>query len=167
MLYVDRSSSSSHVLSGPTGRSGPPSRALNSRGRNGGPDDAVVAGTTRTDSSAVSQALTQPMQQTGRNPPLATAANYVTQNTAAVQQVQSPSKFDIPAFDGDSAAAGWRGVKRVVYQAKACGFEAELTAAEGEELSVGADVFEGSNVDPVRLRNAHVAWMMSINNCKV
>ena len=34
-----------------------------------------------------------------------------------------------------------------------------MTAAEGEELSVGADVFDRSNVDPVRLRNKYVAWM--------
>ena len=31
--------------------------------------------------------------------------------------------------------------------------------------SVGADVFDSSNVDPVRLRNAHVAWMTLVNNC--
>ena len=46
-----------------------------------------------------------------------------------------------------------------MYHARACGFEAELTAAEGEGLSVEADIFYGSNVDPVRLRNAHIAWM--------
>ena len=32
-------------------------------------------------------------------------------------------------------------------------------------LSVGADVFDSSNVDPVRLRNAHVAWTTLINSC--
>ena len=37
-----------------------------------------------------------------------------------------------------------------MYKARACGFEAELTAAEGEGLDVGAGVFDGSNVDPVR-----------------
>ena len=51
-----------------------------------------------------------------------------------------------------------------MYQAKASGFENELTAAEGDGLSVGADVFDSSNVDPVRLRNAHVAWMTLINS---
>ena len=56
--------------------------------------------------------------------------------------------------------------QRVVYQARACGFEAKLTAAEREGLRVGADVFDESNVDPVGLRNAHVAWMMLINNCR-
>ena len=29
-----------------------------------------------------------------------------------------------------------------------------------------ADIFDGSNVNPVRLGNAHVVWMMPINNCK-
>ena len=54
-----------------------------------------------------------------------------------------------------------------MYQVRACGFEAELTAGEGEGLSVGADVFDGSKVDRVRLRNAHVASMTFINNyCK-
>ena len=47
-----------------------------------------------------------------------------------------------------------------------CDFEAELTAAEGEELIVGADVFYGRNVDLARLRNAHVAWRTFINNCR-
>ena len=45
------------------------------------------------------------------------------------------------------------------------GFEDELTAAEGDGLSVGADVFDSSDVDPVRLRNAYVAWMALINSC--
>ena len=40
-----------------------------------------------------------------------------------------------------------------------------LTAAEGDGLSVGADVFDSSNGDPVRLRNANVAWMTLINSC--
>ena len=49
-LYVDRSSSSSDVISGSLGRGRPPSRAWVSRGRRAGPDDAVVAGATGTDS---------------------------------------------------------------------------------------------------------------------
>ena len=56
-------------------------------------------------------------------------------------------------------------VSNAVSQARANGFENELTAAEGDGLSVGADVFNSSNVDPVRLRNAHVAWMTPINSC--
>ena len=52
-----------------------------------------------------------------------------------------------------------------MYQAGASGFENELTAAVGDGLSVGAGVFDSSNVDPVRLRNAHVAWMTLINSC--
>ena len=53
----------------------------------------------------------------------------------------------------------------VVFQAKACGFEDELTAAEEEGLSFGAEVFGQSSVDPMRLQNAHAAWMAPINNC--
>ena len=55
--------------------------------------------------------------------------------------------------------------QRVLYQARASGFEDGLTAAKGDGLSVGADVFGSSNVDPVRLRNVHVAWMTLINSC--
>ena len=51
-------------------------------------------------SGAVSQALTQDVQQTASNPPLAAAGS-----TAAVQQVQSPIKFDVPVYEGDSAAS--------------------------------------------------------------
>ena len=90
------------------------------------------------------------MQQTACNSPLAAAAS-----TAAVQQVQPPIKFGV--FEGGSAASWLTWSQRVLYQARACGSEAELTAAEGEELSVGADIFYGSNVDPVRLQNVHAA----------
>ena len=90
-------------------------------------------------SSAVSQALTQQMQQ-------------------IVQQVQSPTKFETPAFERDSAASWLTWIQRVVYQARACGFEAKLPSVEGGGLSVGGEVSDGSKVDPVILRNAHVAW---------
>ena len=33
-------------------------------------------------------------------------------------------------------------------------------------LSIGADVLDRSNVDPVRSRNALAAWMMLINTCR-
>ena len=112
-------------------------------------------------SSAVSQVLTQHMQQTASNLPLAAAAN-----NAEVQQVQAPTKFEMSAFEGENAGSWLTWGQRVIYQARACGFEAELTAAEGVGVSVGADVFDGSNVDPVRLRNAHAAWIALINNCR-
>ena len=97
--------------------------------------------------SAVSQARTQQIQQ-------------------IAQQVQSPIMFDVPTFEGNLAASWLAWIQGVVYQAKACGFEIEMTAAEGEELSVGADPFDSCNVDPVRIRNTHVAWMTLTNSCK-
>ena len=105
------------------------------------------------------------MQQIESSPPSATAANYVPQNTTVAQQVQTYIKFDVPAFEGDSTASWLTWSQRVLYQARTSGFEDELTAAEGGGLSVGADVFDTSNVDPVRLRNVHVAWMTLINSC--
>ena len=90
------------------------------------------------------------MQQIASNPPPA-----ATVSTATVQQVQSPTKLEIPAFEGDIAGSWLTWSQIIVYQAKAYGFEAELTAAEEERQSVGADVFYGSNVDSVRLRNGH------------
>ena len=55
------------------------------------------------------------MPQVGSNSPLATAAaNYVTQNTAAVQQVQSLTKFDIyPYTRVIVQQTGWRGVRKL------------------------------------------------------
>ena len=100
-------------------------------------------------SNAVNQALTHQLQQLG-NIPSTAAGNNTTHNTVAAQQYQTPIKSDVPAFE---------------YQARASGFESELTAAVGEGLNVGADVFDSSNVDPVRLRNAHAAWMILINSC--
>ena len=100
------------------------------------------------------------MQQTA-NPRLAAAASI-----AAAQQVQTLIKFDLPLFKGDSAA-GWLTLSQsVVYQVRACGFEAEVTAADREGLRVGADVFDQSNVDLGRLQNALTACMTLINNCR-
>ena len=84
---------------------------------------------------------------------------------AAAQQFQTPIKFDVPAFKGDSTASWLTWSQRILYQARASGFENELTAAVGDGLSVGADVFDSSNVDAARLRNAHVAWMTLIDSC--
>ena len=106
------------------------------------------------------------MQQIRNSPPSAIAGNNVTQNTTAAQQFQTPIKFDVPAFEGDSTASWLAWSQRVLYQARPSGLKDELTAAEGDRLSVGADVFDSSKVDPVRLRNAHVAWMTLINSCR-
>ena len=162
-LCVDRSSRNSDVLLGLPGRGGPQigHSVLGEDGR------AQMMKLTQVKlahivSSAVSQALTKKMQQIGNSPPPATAANHARQNTTTVQQVQSPIKFDVPALKRIVQQAGCL----ETYQARACGFEAELTSAEREELSVRADVLDRSNVDSVRLRNAHVAWMTLINSCR-
>ena len=97
-------------------------------------------------SNAVSQALTHQM-------------------LSAAQQFQTPIKFDVPAFKGDRTASWLTWSQRVLYQARASGFENELTAAVGDGLSDGADIFDSSNVDSVRLRNVHAAWMILINSC--
>ena len=89
------------------------------------------------------------------------------QNTTAAQQLQTPIKFNVPAFEGDSTARWLTWSQRVLYQARASGFENELTAAKGDRPSVGADAFDSTNVDPVRLRNEHVSWMTLINSCSV
>ena len=60
-----------------------------------------------------SQALTQQMQKIGSNPPPATAAVLVLQNTSSVQQVQSPIKFDAPAFEIIVQQPDWRGVREL------------------------------------------------------
>ena len=99
--------------------------------------------------NAVSQALTQHMQQVGNSTQPAPARNHVSQNTT--QQVQSPNKYDVPAFEGESTASWLTWGQRVIYQARSCGFEGELIAAEGDGLSVGADVFDSSNEMRMRL----------------
>ena len=92
-------------------------------------------------SNAVSQALTHQMQNIRNSPPSATAANHVTQDTTAAQQFQTPIMFDVPAFEGDSTASWLTWSQRVLYQARASGFENELTAIEGDGLSVGGWYF--------------------------
>ena len=105
------------------------------------------------------------MQQIGSIPPSATAANYVPQSTTAAQQFQASIKFDVPAFEVDSTASWLTWSQKVLYQARASGFEDDLTAAEGDALSVGADFFDSSNINPVRLRNTHMAWITLTNSC--
>ena len=61
-------------------------------------------------SSAVSQVLTQHVQQAANNLRIAAGAS-----TAAVQQVQTPIKFDVPVFESDSAASWLIRSQRVVY----------------------------------------------------
>ena len=100
-------------------------------------------------SNAVSQALTHQLQQLG-NIPSTAAGNNTTHNTVAAQQYQTPIKFDVPAFEGHSSTSWSTWSQRVLYQTRASGFESELTAAVGEGLNVGADVFDSSNVDPAR-----------------
>ena len=74
-------------------------------------------------SNAVSQALTH-------SDTAVTAANHVTQNTTAAQQFQTPIKFDVPAFEGDSTASLLTWSQRVLYQARAS-FENELLQPKG------------------------------------
>ena len=122
---------------------------MQSKGKKGGPDDAVDTGITRADRQQCWESGTNPTCGTDSyhsNPPLEAAAS-----TAAVQQVQSPIEFDVPVFEGEIAGRSLTWSQRFVYQARACGFEAELTASKGKGLIVGADVFDGSNVDPARL----------------
>ena len=64
-------------------------------------------------SSAVSQALTQHLQHIASSSLLAAEAI-----TAAVQQVQVPTKFEMAAFEGKSAASGLTWSQRVVDQAR-------------------------------------------------
>ena len=87
-------------------------------------------------SNAVIQALTHQIQQIGNSPTSAIAANHVTQNTTAAQQFQTPIKFDVPAFEGDSTVSWLTWGQRVLYQAGASGFENEVTVAEDDGLSV-------------------------------
>ena len=70
------------------------------------------------------------------------------QNTPAAQQFRTSIKFNVPAFEGDGIASWLTWSQRVLYQARASGFEDEPTAAEGDGLIVGAGVFDSSNVTP-------------------
>ena len=46
------------------------------------------------------------------------------------------------------------------------GFAEELTTHEGREITVGAEGFDASGVDPVRLRQARQAWTSLMTTCK-
>ena len=48
-------------------------------------------------------------------------------------------------------------------KAEALGFAEELTSHEGRDITVGAEGFDASGVDPVRLRQA---WTSLITSCK-
>ena len=61
-------------------------------------------------SNAVSQALTQHEQQTANNSIIAGTAS-----TAVLRQVRSPIIFDVPVYEGDSAASSLTFSQRVVH----------------------------------------------------
>ena len=46
------------------------------------------------------------------------------------------------------------------------GFAEELTTHEGRDIMVGAEGFDASGVDPVRLRQARQVWTFLITTCK-
>ena len=51
-------------------------------------------------------------------------------------------------------------------KAETLGFAEELTSHEGRDIAVGAEGFDASGVDPVRLRQAKQAWTSLITTCK-
>ena len=46
------------------------------------------------------------------------------------------------------------------------GFAEEMTTHEGRDIKVGAEGFDASGVDPVRLRQARQAWTSLVTTCK-
>ena len=74
-------------------------------------------------SSAVSQALTQHVQQTANNPTIAGAAS-----TAVLRQVQTPINFDVSVFEEDSAAS-WLALSQCV------GYQGEVNPQVGHAIS--------------------------------
>ena len=74
--------------------------------------------------------------ESGTNPTCVADSEQPTNSScskyhAVVQQVQAPIKFGVPVFESDTAASWLAWSQRVVHQVRLCGFEAELTAAEG------------------------------------
>ena len=51
-------------------------------------------------------------------------------------------------------------------KAKSLGFAEEVTTQEGRDITVGAEGFDASGVDPVRLRQAKQAWTFLITTYK-
>ena len=87
------------------------------------------------------------------------------------QQQQRPQEaiaaLKVGLKDLSGRQEGWEDW-RIEHQekAKAMGFVDELTMHEGHDIMVGAEGFDASGVDLVRLRQARQTWTSLITTCK-
>ena len=102
---------------------------------------------------------------------VATAVAQALLQRQEQQQLQGPREaaaaLKVEQKDFSGRQEDWEGW-RIVHLAKAeaLGFAEELTTHERRDIMVGAEEFDASGVDPVRLRQARQAWTSLITTCK-
>ena len=100
--------------------------------------------------TAVAQALLQQQQQQQQQRPREAAAAL---------------KVELKDFSGRQEDwEDWR-IEHLA-KAEALGFAEELTTHEDRDITVGAEEFDASGVDPVRLRQVRQVWTSLITTCK-
>ena len=101
----------------------------------------------------------------------ATAAAQALLRQQQQQQQQRPREataaLKVGLKDLSGRQEGWQNW-RIEHEerAKAMGFVDELTTHEGHDIMIGAEGFDASGVDLVRLRQARQTWTSLITTCK-
>ena len=94
------------------------------------------------------------------------AQQAATAVAAAPPDVRPPAiKIDFEKFSGEPE--DWNAWSKV-YTAQISPFECEdvLTTPAAQDVKVGAEIFDGSQVHPEMLRKAKQVWVSLITNCK-
>ena len=104
------------------------------------------------------------LERMAETPPLAQQAPTVA---AAAPPETRPSimRIDFEKFSGEPE--DWNAWSKVyMAQISALGCEDVLTTPAAQDVKVGADNFDGSQVNPETLRKAKQVWVSLIINCK-
>ena len=105
------------------------------------------------------------LERMAEAPPLAQQA--ATAAAAAPPEARPPAimKIDFEKFSGEPE--DWNAWSKVyMVQISALGGEDVLTTSAAQDIKVGAETFDGSQVHPEMLRKAKQVWDSLITNCK-
>ena len=104
------------------------------------------------------------LERMAEAPPLAQQA--ATAAASVPPEARPPAiKTDYETFSGEPE--DWNAWSKVyMAQISALGCEDVLTTLAAQDVKVGADNFDGSQVDPETLRKAKQVWVLLITNCK-
>ena len=104
------------------------------------------------------------LERVAEAPPLAQQAATVRASAPPEARPSAPRKY-FEKFSGEPE--GWNAWSKVyMAQISALGCEDVLTTPTAQDIKVGADNFDGSQVNPETLRKAKQVWVSLVTNYK-